>query len=206
MVHIDRHPVRPAGTRALAPPGGPDVQGAAVFGRHVVFQDVVQNGLRGKLRYRGVEDMGVLLMRQKDVIGQSAEVVLLRFPYAQNGPVDVVQHLPGRFVLPLGGGSSRAVVLHRGLRSFRVIEQARRAILAKAHVGTLVHVLVIGQPHALLEHLIQGAADKARLLHIHKRYPQGGGEDVRLNPGCFSAHPGRRALPAFLSRRVCPPR
>ena len=114
------------------------------------------------------------------MVGDGALVVLVGGPARGQSVVDVLEDLVGGLVRPLGGGAGRAVAGGGGLHGVGVVDQAGGAVVGQADVDVGVHVLVVSHAHAILQQVIQAAADVVGSLHILEHDPQGGGKDMGL--------------------------
>ncbi len=77
-------------------------------------------------------------------------------------------------------GGALCAVDGGGLGGVWVVDQAGGPVVPDTHITIGVHVLVVGHSHAVLEQVVQAAADVVGPLHILEHHPQGGGEHVGL--------------------------
>nr|DAG18324.1 MAG TPA: hypothetical protein [Caudoviricetes sp.] len=179
LADIDYHAVAAGGASALDPAGRGDDQLHAVVCSYVVLLQEVVDGFGAKLTEHRGGDVAVLLVGNEDVVGDGVLVVLAGGPDSGDGVIDVFQDLLRDLVGPLGGAAGTRGD-RSGLDDIGVVDQTGGAVLLEADVDVGVHMLIIGQADALLQQLVEAAADAVGALHILEHDPQGSGEDMRL--------------------------
>ena len=179
VVDVHHHAVAARSTSALDPAGWNDLQIHAVVCGHVVLLQEVVDGLSAQVAHHSGGDVAVLLVGDQNVIGDTGLIVLVGSPHGSDGAVDVRQDLLGGLVCELGGGAG-AGGCRGGLGDIGVVDQAGGGVLVKAHVGVLIHVLVVCQTDAVLKHLVEAAANEVCALHIHEHHTQGSRKDMGL--------------------------
>nr|DAN12342.1 MAG TPA: hypothetical protein [Caudoviricetes sp.] len=179
VVDVHHHAVITGSACALDPAGGCDDQIYAVVCGHVVLLEKIVDGLSAQIAHHRGGDIAVLFVGDEDVVGDACLIVFIGSPYGSDGAVDIRQDLLGSLGCPIGGGAG-ARSSSGGLGDIGVVDKAGGGVLVKADVCVLIHVLVVGQADAVLQHLIQAAADEVCALHIHEHHAQGSGKDMRL--------------------------
>nr|DAG49121.1 MAG TPA: hypothetical protein [Caudoviricetes sp.] len=180
LVHVTHHAVGLTGACTLAPAAAADEQLTTILDSGVVLHQEVVDGFGCQIGHHGGQDVVVLLIRQQDVVGDGIGVILAGSPHSAQQVVHVLQDLLRGLILPLGRGGVRTIAGSSGLGDIGVVQQAGGAVVLEAGVDVGIHVLVVGQADAVLQQLIQAAADEVGALHVHEVHTQSCAEQMCL--------------------------